>query len=82
MGMGDGPPPMMMRVMFALVDADGSGGLSLEEVQTAHARLFAAADADDDGELTPREMRRFMHAGGRGGVAPRMADDDEAEDDE
>jgi len=54
------PPHVMPKIMFALVDADGSGGLSLEEVQAAHARLFAAADADDDGELTRDEMRAFM----------------------
>lgn len=52
--------PMMMRVMFVAIDADGNGTLSLEEVQSFHARMFAAADEDGDGELAPEELRQFM----------------------
>lgn len=55
----------MMRVMFAIMDADGDGALSLEEVQEVHARIFNAADADDDGRVTPEEMQAFFH-----GAAP------------
>jgi hypothetical protein len=58
-----GPP---MRLMMALIDTDGDGALSLEEIQTAHARVFRYADADKDGKLTPEEIRSFMH-GDRGG---------------
>ena len=57
---------MMMRMLFIAVDTDGSGTLSLPEVQEFHARMFKAADADDDGELTPAEMRAIM-MGGMGG---------------
>lgn len=52
--------PMMMRVMFVAIDTDGSGTLSLDEVQAFHGRMFSAADANDDGELEPGELRQFM----------------------
>ena len=55
----------MMRVMFAIMDADGDGALSLEEVQEVHARIFNAVDADGDGRVTPEEMQAFFH-----GAAP------------
>ncbi len=58
-----GPPPMMMRMMFAIADADGNGSISLEEMQEIHARMFRAIDADHDGGVTPQEMRAFMHPG-------------------
>lgn len=61
-GMGRGMMrPHIMLMMMAMVDADGSGALSLEEVQAVHARMFKYADADGDGELTLDEMRAFMH---------------------
>jgi hypothetical protein len=36
---------MHMRVMMILMDTDGDGALSLEEVQAAHAKIFKAIDA-------------------------------------
>lgn len=50
----------MMRIMFAVADENGDGTLSLEEMQTMHARIFRAADADGDGSLTLEEIRSFM----------------------
>jgi Ca2+-binding EF-hand superfamily protein len=50
-----------MRMMLIVMDTDGDGALSLEEVQAVHARMFAAMDADDDGSVTPEEMEGFMH---------------------
>ncbi len=35
-------PPMMMRMIFSLMDADGDGKLSLQEFQAAHERIFKA----------------------------------------
>lgn len=56
-GMERGP---MLRIMFAIMDANGDDSLSLEEVQEFHARIFRAIDADDDGGVTQAELRGFM----------------------
>ena len=55
--MGQG---MMMRMIFALMDGDGDGTISLPEFQAAHERLFKAMDANKDGRLTMEEMQSFM----------------------
>lgn len=60
------PGPGMMRVMMIIVDADGDGALSLQEVQDVHSRLFKAADVDGNSRLTMDELGEFM--GGRGPV--------------
>ena len=54
-------PPLMMRMIFALMDADGDGTISLQEFQAAHERIFKAMDTNKDGKLTPEEMHVFMH---------------------
>ena len=36
-------PPMMMRMMFALMDSDGDGTIELPEFQAAHERNFVTA---------------------------------------
>ncbi|WP_205747860.1 hypothetical protein [Devosia sp. FKR38] len=50
-------PPMAPE--FATVDADASGGVTLEEAQVAWpdltAEAFAAADTDANGELSAEE---------------------------
>jgi Ca2+-binding EF-hand superfamily protein len=56
-GRGGGP---MLRVIFALMDADGDGTISLQEWQEAHERIFKAMDANHDGRLTMDEIRAFM----------------------
>ena len=56
-----GPPPFMMRMMFALMDADGDGTISLQEFQAAHERIFKAMDSNKDGKLTLEEMQAFIH---------------------
>ena len=48
---------MCMRVMMVLMDTDGDGTLSLEEFQTAHAKIFKAIDADKDGKARWRRCR-------------------------
>jgi hypothetical protein len=51
----------MFRMMFALMDADGDGTISLQEFQAAHERIFKAMDSNKDGLLTEEEMQAFMH---------------------
>jgi EF hand len=57
MGMGSG---MMMRMLFALMDSDGDGTVSLQEFQAAHERIFKAMDANKDGRLTLEEIQTFI----------------------
>jgi Ca2+-binding EF-hand superfamily protein len=52
--------PMMMRMMFSLIDADGDGKLSLQEFQAAHERIFKAIDANKDGFISFEEMQNFI----------------------
>lgn len=54
-------PPIMFRMVFALMDADGDGVLSLAEFQAAHERIFKAIDSNKDGKLTLEEMQAFMN---------------------
>jgi hypothetical protein len=51
----------MLRMMFALMDGDGDGTISLTEFQVAHERIFKAMDSNKDGRLTQEEMQAFMH---------------------
>ncbi|HEY9056403.1 MAG TPA: EF-hand domain-containing protein [Aurantimonas sp.] len=56
----------MMRMMMILLDTNGDGALSLDEVQAVHARFFKAVDADGDGKVTTEEIQAFMSPmGGR-----------------
>jgi hypothetical protein len=44
--------PVMMRMIFALIDTDGDGTIELQEFQAAYERLFKAMDTNKDGRLT------------------------------
>lgn len=52
--------------MFARLDADGSGGVSFQELEgkrfSPDAATFQAADADGSGELDAAEMHAMMKA--------------------
>ncbi len=50
----------VMRIIFALMDSDGDGTVSLQEFQAAHERIFKAMDANKDGVLTLEEIQSFM----------------------
>jgi len=56
--------PMMMRMIFALIDSDGDGTISLQEWQAAHEKIFKAMDPDHDGTVSFEEMMNFMRGGG------------------
>ena len=49
------------RMIFALMDRDGDGIVSLEEFQAAHASIFKAMDADKDGTVSMEEMQDVFH---------------------
>ncbi len=56
----------LMRIIFALMDSDGNGTISLQEFQVAHERIFKAMVANKDGVLTLNEMTSFMMGQGSG----------------
>jgi hypothetical protein len=56
-----GPPPVVLHIMFALIDTDSDGTISLQEFQAAHERIFKTMDTSKDGKLTLEEMQAFMH---------------------
>ncbi len=58
-----------MRFIFALMDSDGDGTVSLQEFQAAHEKIFKAMDTDKDGTLTLEEIQAFMR--GTGKSAPK-----------
>jgi hypothetical protein len=70
MGAGTMGPPMMMRMIFALMDSDGDGTIELPEFQAAHERIFKAMDSNKDGRLTQEEMLAFMR-GTRSSATPQ-----------
>ena len=67
------------RIIFALMDTDGDGTVSLSEFQAAHEKIFKAMDADKDGTLTMEEMLAFMH-GSRGSARSQGGDESDNED--
>ncbi len=65
MGPGSMGHGMMMRMLFAMMDSDGDGTISLQEFQAAHERIFKAMDSNKDGRLTLEEIQAFMQGTGR-----------------
>ena len=54
-----------MRFIFALMDSDGDGTVSLQEFQAAQEKIFKAMDTDKDGTLTIEEIQAFMRGPGK-----------------
>ena len=50
----------MMKVMFAIADTDGDGGLSFGELTSIQKRIFDQVDANKDEKVTPEEVQAFM----------------------
>ena len=50
----------MMKLIFAIADADGDGTLSCEEVTAIHRRIFNAIDANKDGKVSFEELEAFL----------------------
>lgn len=71
-GMG-GMHGARMKIMFAVVDANGDGVLTLEEVQDFHGRIFNAVDQNGDGGVDVGEIQSFFH--GSDDEPGPMADD-------
>jgi Ca2+-binding EF-hand superfamily protein len=65
--------PFAMRIIFALMDRDGDGTVSLQEFQAAHESIFKAMDTDKDGTLSMEEMRDFFHGAYKAGLTQRSA---------
>jgi hypothetical protein len=63
-----------MRIIFALMDSDSDGTVSLQEFQAAHEKIFKAMDTDKDGTLTLEEIQAFMR--GPGKSAPKEHEHD------
>jgi len=71
MGRGGMMGPFAMRMIFALMDRDGDGTISLEEFQAAHERIFKAMDSDKDGTVTQEEMLDFRRGTAKSQGLPR-----------
>ena len=56
-GMKNGGTPHLSRT-FRLLDTNGNGKVSLDEIKAEQARLIGAADLDGDGKLSVDEFRR------------------------
>ena len=58
---------LLANTSFATIDTDMSGAISFEElavlVPTASQDQFAAADTDDDGELSEAEYEELVSGG-------------------
>lgn len=70
----------MLRTMIILMDTDGDGALSLDEIQAVTERFFNAMDADDSGGLAVDEIRAFYMGGTLRGMGQDEADNGDGGD--
>jgi Ca2+-binding EF-hand superfamily protein len=57
-----------MKIMFAIMDADGDGALALEEIQDFQERIFNAVDQNGDGSVEMEEVQSFFHGSDEGQI--------------
>jgi EF hand len=50
----------MLRIIFAILDTNGDGAVSFEELTAAERRIFDLIDTNKDGKITPEELEAFM----------------------
>lgn len=50
-----------MQLMFGLLDTDGDGSLSEDEVQRTVSRVFSSIDENGDSKIDQDEIQSFMH---------------------
>jgi len=74
-GMGGPGKEIGMRILFAVVDAEGDGGLSIEELNGFQERIFTSIDQEKDGRVTMEEIRDFFDP--RGPMDNSNAGDDD-----
>jgi len=43
-----------------MMDTNGNGTISYEEVEAVHRRMFNLVDKDKNGELSPEEIQEVM----------------------
>ena len=55
---GSGGPSRFSARQLAILDTNGDGVVSQEEIAAEHGRLLGAADIDGDGQLSADEFRR------------------------
>jgi len=70
-----------MRIIFALMDSDGDGTVSLQEFQAAHEKIFKVMDANKDGVLTPEEIQAFVRGTSKSAAQREHEQEQEDEDD-
>jgi hypothetical protein len=68
-----------MRFIFALMDGDGDGTVSLQEFQSAQEKIIKAMDTDKDGTITLEEIRAFIRGPDKS-VAQEQKYEDEDQD--
>jgi Ca2+-binding EF-hand superfamily protein len=71
-----------MRFIFALMDSDSDGTVSLQEFQAAHEKIFKAIDTDKDGTITLEEIRAFMRGPGKSRLHQQGREDEDEDEDE
>ena len=50
----------MTKIIFAIADTDGDGGLSFGELTSIQKRIFDQVDGNKDEKVTPEEVEAFM----------------------